>query len=333
MTTENAWIAPARKIVQEFEGRRLEAYPDPLTKGAPWTIGDGITRMDGRAVQPGDRITAEKADQLLDAELAGIGTRLSLGVPNWALLNPNQRAALASFAFNQGDFYRAENFDTINKALRSGRLVDVPAAMMLYINAGTSAEYGLRRRREAEGDLWKKPATAATGLVGPTKKPQAFGFKAGDSHLVVNDASETLTAWTFQGIKLFTIPALARGQGNDNEWQSPNTDTPPGLYKVGSVWRDYERLGDTKSVPWDLLPYGWFTLDLEELEGQERRYGRAGICIHGGGSALGQHGCWAPYQRLLPTHGCIRVHNAELRDKIVPLLEKGAMFVSVYQEA
>lgn len=170
-------------------------------------------------------------------------------------------------------------------------------------------------------------------LVGPTKTPHQFGFKPGDFHLVVNDYSETMKAFDFHGSKLFTIPCLARGQGGDSEWQSPNTDTPPGLYKVGSVWRDYERLGENpKSVPADLMPYGWFTLDLEELEAQERRYGRAGIAIHGGGSALGRRGCWAPRQPLVTTHGCLRVHNADLRDKIVPLLSKGTVFVSVYQE-
>lgn len=170
-------------------------------------------------------------------------------------------------------------------------------------------------------------------LVGPTKTPHQFGFKPGDFHLVINDDAETLKAFDFYGKKLFTIPCLARGQGNDDEWQSPNTDTPPGLYKVGSVWRDYERLGDLpKAVPPDLLPYGWFTLDLEELEAQERRYGRAGIAIHGGGSALGQWGCWQPRQPLLATHGCVRVHNADLRDLIAPLLAKGTVFASVYQE-
>lgn len=171
-------------------------------------------------------------------------------------------------------------------------------------------------------------------LVGPTKTPQQFGFKLGDSHLIVNDSLETLVAFDFGGSKLFTIPCLARGQGKDDEWQSPNTDTPPGLYKVGSVWQDYAKLGPVPaSVPHELRPYGWYTLDLVELETQERRYGRAGICIHGGGSALGARGCWAPYQPLLATHGCVRVHNAELRDKVVPLLAKGTVFVSVYQEA
>jgi len=170
-------------------------------------------------------------------------------------------------------------------------------------------------------------------LVGPTKTPHQFGFKSGDHHLVVNDDAETLKAFDFFGKGLFTIPCLARGQGDDDEWQSPRTDTPPGLYRVGSVWRDYERIGPSPdSVPHELRPYGWYTLDLEELEAQERRYGRAGIAIHGGGSALGARGCWVPVQPLLATWGCVRVHNADLQ-RIVPLLAKGTVFVSVYQEA
>ena len=175
------------------------------------------------------------------------------------------------------------------------------------------------------------PPVWPPGMVGPKIRPS---LATGDHHLIANDIRETMTAWTHDGRKLWTIPCLCRGQGDDTEWQSPRTDTPPGLYRVGSVWRDYERLGDNPSVvPAELVPYGWFTLDLEEMEGQERRYGRAGIAIHGGGSVLGPRGCWQPFQPLVTTHGCIRVHNADLRDKIVPLLKGGTVWVSVLQEA
>ena len=170
-------------------------------------------------------------------------------------------------------------------------------------------------------------------LIGPKTKPHQHGFQLGDTHLVVNDQSETLTGWSFDGTRLFKLSALARGQGRDNQWGEPNTDTPPGLYRVGSIWRDYDRLGDAPGRQPELMPYGWYTLDLIELEDQERRYGRAGIAIHGGGSGLGWPGCWQPRQALLPTHGCIRCHNADLRDYIMPRLKLGKMFVSVYQES
>lgn len=170
-------------------------------------------------------------------------------------------------------------------------------------------------------------------LIGPQKRPHDFGFKQGDTHLVVNDEVQTMTAWAYGGVRLFKVPALARGQGRDNEWDEPQTDTPPGLYRVGSVWRDYDRLGENvPAIQPDLMPYGWYTLDLVELEAQERRHGRAGIAIHGGGSGLGWPGCWQPHQALLPTWGCVRVHNADLRDRIVPLLKAGSIYVSVFQE-
>jgi hypothetical protein len=169
-------------------------------------------------------------------------------------------------------------------------------------------------------------------LIGPKKRPQNFGFKAGDSHLIVNDASERMKAFSFQGKLLWEVDCLARGQGSDFEWKLRNTDTPPGLYKVGTIYRDYEINGDKPRYDRTLMAYGWYSLDLIELENQEAKYGRAGIMIHGGGSGNGWPGAWAPKQSLLPTHGCVRLHNIDLRDKIIPLLKTGAIFVSVYQE-
>jgi hypothetical protein len=170
-------------------------------------------------------------------------------------------------------------------------------------------------------------------LAGPKKRPQDFGFKAGDSHLIVNDASERMKAFSFQGKLLWEIDCLARGQGSDFEWKLRNSDTPPGLYKVGTVYRDYEKVGDKPAYDRTLMSYGWYSLDLIELENQEAKHSRAGIMIHGGGSACGWPGAWAPMQALFSTHGCVRCHNIDLRDKVVPLLKTGSIFVSVYQEA
>ena len=70
-----------------------------------------------------------------------------------------------------------------------------------------------------------------------------------------------------------------------------------------------------------------------ELENQESKYGRAGIMIHGGGSACGWPAAWLPYQSLYQTWGCVRMHNQDLRDKVLPLTKTGTVFVSVYQES
>jgi hypothetical protein len=172
----------------------------------------------------------------------------------------------------------------------------------------------------------------ATRLIGPTKRPQEFGMGPKDYHLVVNDDVETCKGFRGDGTKLFEVPALARGQGLDNVWWKKYTDTPPGLYLVGTVYYDYDFPERTSHR--DKLAYGWYSLDLVELEDQARKNGRAGIMLHGGGSALGWPGAWAPRQQLLPTLGCIRMHNEDIRKHLIPLVRTGAkVFVSVYQEA
>lgn len=163
--------------------------------------------------------------------------------------------------------------------------------------------------------------------TGPKLKPQEFGFGPGDHHLIINDRVNTCKAYSHGGSLLWEVPALARGQYGDDVWWLTGSDTPPGLYKVGAIYRDYDNPPDIRTREM----YGWYSLDLIDLEGQEAKHGRGGIMIHGGGSALGYPNCWAPYQRLLPTLGCVRMHNADLRDKVVPLAQSGRIYVSVYQ--
>lgn len=168
-------------------------------------------------------------------------------------------------------------------------------------------------------------------MIGPKKKPQDFGFKQGDTHLIVNDITEKVKAFSFEGKQLWELPALARGQGSDYEFKLNNTDTPPGLYKIGTIYKDYEK-DPTPAYSRDLMAFGWYSFDLVELEGQESKYGRGGIMMHGGGSACGWPGAWAPYQSLHSTHGCVRMHNKDLKDFVLPLTKTGTVYVSVYQE-
>jgi hypothetical protein len=176
------------------------------------------------------------------------------------------------------------------------------------------------------------PESTTSTMIGPKKRPQDFGFKRGDSHLIVNDLVETMKAFSFEGKLLWEIPCLARGQYSDFEWKIKNSDCPPGLYKLGAIYRDYERVGSNPAYDRTLMAYGWYTFDMVELENQEAKYGRSGICLHGGGSANGWPGAWAPKQPLVPTHGCCRIFNIDLRDKVLPLTKAGTVFLSVFQE-
>jgi GH24 family phage-related lysozyme (muramidase) len=146
----------AAKLIKEFEGLHLSAYPDPLSGGDPWTIGYGTTRYsDGRKVQRGDKITVIDADELLGIEIQRIAEKLRATVPFWNAMSGDKQSALISFAYNLGSaFYGAAGFETISKRLREKDWDAVPDAMLLYRNPGTNVEAGLLRRRQAEGRLW-----------------------------------------------------------------------------------------------------------------------------------------------------------------------------------
>ncbi|MGL4909732.1 MAG: hypothetical protein ACRC4J_00825 [Cetobacterium sp.] len=166
--------------------------------------------------------------------------------------------------------------------------------------------------------------------IAPKQKPKAFGFKSGDTHLVVNAATKTAKAFSFAGEKLWEIPCLAEGQ--DPNWRNNSGDTPPGLYKLGAVYNDYARVGANPAFDRTLMSYGWISFDMVDLEGNEDNNGRAGIMAHGGGSAAGWPGAWQQKQPLYATLGCLRFHNIDLKTKILPLYNQGVVFVSVYQD-
>jgi hypothetical protein len=168
------------------------------------------------------------------------------------------------------------------------------------------------------------------GMVGPKRRPE---LNAGEHHLVVDDRNETITALDHKGRQVWRVAALARGQSTETDWRSRGSDTPPGLYRIGTVYRDYED-DPTATFSEERRAYGWYSFDLIGLEGQEGPgTGRDGILIHGGGSACGWPGAWLPLQPLHPTLGCIRLHNLDLRNRVLPLVEMGTVYVSVWQEA
>ena len=137
-------------LIKSFEGLRLEAYPDPGTGAAPWTIGYGSTK----GVKKGMKITMQEAEQRLIADLQDACKAVEKYVT--LPLNDNQFAALVSFVFNCG----AGNFavSTLLKRLNEGEYASVPMQLMRWNKANSRVMPGLTRRRGAEGDLFQKPA-------------------------------------------------------------------------------------------------------------------------------------------------------------------------------
>lgn len=141
----------AVNLIKEFEGFENQAYID--TDGTP-VIGYGLSKIAGKPVQIGDRISPERADAALKSHLQEIDRELAEIVK--VNLNERQKSALASISFNVGvngirnstlirkinanDLTGAANeFLRWDKANMRGRLVQLP---------------GLTRRRSAERQLF-----------------------------------------------------------------------------------------------------------------------------------------------------------------------------------
>lgn len=156
-------LAPALALIREFEGFVDQAYPDPASGAEPWTIGYGFTTVGGVAVTPGQTITQAAADRELATQAQACAAHLAGTIPYWAEMNGNQRCALIDFAWNLGqDFYGDEaDFASISRDLRTRAWSQVPQTLCLYCDPGTNVSDGLLRRRQAEGQLWQQPETAA----------------------------------------------------------------------------------------------------------------------------------------------------------------------------
>jgi len=176
---KQADLAAALKLIKDFEGCHLDAYPDPLSGGDPWTIGYGTTRyQDGRRVSPGDKINAIEADLLLRREVDRIAEKLRATVPYWVQMADHQKCALISFAYNLGSgFYGTTGFETISRELREKDWAAVPDALLLYRNPGSNVEAGLKRRRIAEGDIWGRAKQVASPVSALFTPESPFTFK------------------------------------------------------------------------------------------------------------------------------------------------------------
>lgn len=142
-------------LIAEFEGFRANVYDDGVGVA---TIGYGSTfYLDGRKVAWGDPSIGEPEAREMMEVIAekNFWNVIKRSIPYWNEMNDNQRSALLSFSYNLGaHFYGSSGFNTISTTLSDKRWNDVPAALMLYVNPGSSVEAGLKRRRKAEGDLW-----------------------------------------------------------------------------------------------------------------------------------------------------------------------------------
>lgn len=149
------------QLVKRFEGcARLrddglfEAYPDPGTGGAPWTIGWGATGRDhfnGGMIRRGTVWTQVQCDQRLREDLERYAREViaALG-PAISATSQAQFDALVSFHYNTGAIARA----TLTRKHVAGDFAGAKAEFARWNRAGGRVLQGLVRRRAAEAELY-----------------------------------------------------------------------------------------------------------------------------------------------------------------------------------
>lgn len=147
-------------VMHYFEYCKLEAYPDPATGGAPWTIGWGHT---GPEVKPGLKWDQKKADQVFVDDLnrfeSAIGPRLLNSIPT-----QGQFDALVCFAYNCGVANLKSS--TLLRLLNAGDISGAQAQFARWNKAAGKVMRGLTRRRAAEAALFAGRSGAEAIAIG-----------------------------------------------------------------------------------------------------------------------------------------------------------------------
>lgn len=141
-------LAHAVALVKKWEGCRLEAYPDPGTGGAPWTIGYGAT---GPGIVKGVRWTQRQADDRLAVDVDRFlkGVRSVLKKP----ASDAQLGAMTSLAYNIGVSAFANS--TLLRKFNAGDVGGAAAEFPRWNKAGGKVMKGLSNRRADERKVFE----------------------------------------------------------------------------------------------------------------------------------------------------------------------------------
>lgn len=140
-----ALAAAVVAVVGGFEGLRLNAYPDPATKGPPWTVCYGSTH----GVQKGDRHSLAECKAMLvkDLEQYAVGIERCVKVP----LPDRRYVALVSFAYNLG--VRGACKSSVVRLINEGKTRQGCDYLLKYNRAAGIVFPGLTKRRQKEREL------------------------------------------------------------------------------------------------------------------------------------------------------------------------------------
>ena len=138
-------------IIKEFEGFKSHAYID--TDGTP-VIGYGLSQIEGKPVQIGDRISTAKANEALYSQLQVIQQELDKAID--VDLSDRQLGAIASLSFNAGVNHITES--TLVRKINAGDYAGAANEFLRWDKANVRGRLvrlpGLTRRRQAEKQLF-----------------------------------------------------------------------------------------------------------------------------------------------------------------------------------
>jgi lysozyme len=140
-----ALAAAVVAVVGGFEGLRLNAYPDPATKGPPWTVCYGSTL----GVKKGDSHTLAECKAMLvkDLEIYAVGIERCVTAP----LPDRRYVALVSFAYNLG--VSAACKSSVVRLINEGKTRQGCDYLLKYNRAVGIVFPGLTKRRQKEREL------------------------------------------------------------------------------------------------------------------------------------------------------------------------------------
>ena len=141
----NVLIKPFEGLARRRADGLVQAYPDPGSGGAPWTIGYGST---GPGITPHTVWTMQQCEDALDHHVEYFLRGLFKFSPKIQTALPRRIAAVTSWVYNCGlGNYRVSTF---KKRVDAGDWDGAADQCMLWNKAAGRVLPGLTRRRAAE---------------------------------------------------------------------------------------------------------------------------------------------------------------------------------------
>ncbi|TCR69676.1 lysozyme [Bosea sp. BK604] len=149
MRKSAAVAALAASVVGGFEGIRLAAYADPASKGYPWTVCYGETRLeDGSPVRPGMKFTLDQCKQMLVKRADEFADGVERCVPSAKDMPPKRYVAHLSLAYNIGTGAYCKS--SVARLQNAGQPRASCDAFLKWNKAAGVVFPGLTRRRQQE---------------------------------------------------------------------------------------------------------------------------------------------------------------------------------------